>query len=90
MNNVSYQKVRLKCALIDELLKTVKLVLKKHRCSHSRVEICFLEQSVALLKEYKKAGGAVEPDFQLLTEQVTVILLKFLFSGEDDNLEDFF
>ena len=84
------KKVRLKSALIDDFLKTIRLILEKHRCSLSRVEINFLEQSITLLKEYKNSGGDVGPDFQLLTEQVTVILLRFLFSGEDVNLEDFF
>ena len=83
-------KATLNRVLIDNYINVIQLVMKKHRCSLSREEIGFLEQSVTLLKEYKKAGGDSKSDLQMITLQVTEILLRFLFSDDCDRLEDLF
>jgi hypothetical protein len=88
---MSIKKTKLRRALLDELIKGIDEVIKKHRCSLSKDEVNFLEQSITLLKEYKKSGKDSDINLQIVTVQVIEILLRFfLFSSDSESIEDIF
>ena len=83
------KKSGLRRALLKNLINGIEEVLKQHRCSLSRDEVSFLEQSITLLKEYRKSGKDTDTSFKIITIQVVEILMRFfLFGSESDNLED--
>lgn len=71
-------------ALLDELIKTINVVLKKHRRSLLRDEVTFLKQSIVLLKEYKKTGLESEMNSQVIVIQVVGVLTRFFLFGSED------
>jgi hypothetical protein len=82
MFKMRQKKAKLRSALLNNLINGILEVITKHRCSLSRNEVVFLEQSIILLKEYKKLGKNADNDFKLITIQVIEILIRFfLFSS---------